>query len=173
MALNEKMTRALKLVAVFEASKGFLVLFAGLALFSFIHQNVQFAAEQLVRHLHLNPAKHIPRIFIEAASNLTDRRITFLALFALLYSFMRFVESYGLWFAKRWAEWFALVSGCVYLPIELYELIKGVTLFKIVFVSINLIIVIYMAVMLKQNVKKHVQKKRDIEVLRENSRAKS
>ena len=165
MALNEKMTRALKLVAVFEASKGFLVLFAGLALFSFIHQNVQFAAEQLVRHLHLNPAKHIPRIFIEAASNLTDRRITFLALFALLYAFMRFIESFGLWFAKRWAEWFALVSGCVYFPIELYELIKGVTWLKIVFVLINLVIVIYMAVMLKQNGAMHEGNKTDREVL--------
>jgi uncharacterized membrane protein (DUF2068 family) len=144
MALNNKMTRALRTVAVFEACKGFLVLFTGLALFSFIHQNVQILAEQLVGHLHLNPAKHIPRIFIEAAGNLTDRSILFLALFALLYSVMRFVESYGLWFAKRWAEWFALVSGCV-----------------------------YMAVMLKKNGAKHDGHKTDVEVLRENSRAQS
>jgi uncharacterized membrane protein (DUF2068 family) len=173
MAVNNKMTRALRVVALFEACKGLLVLFAGLALFSFIHQNIQVAAEQLVGHLHLNPAKNIPRIFIEAAGNMTDRRIRLLALFALFYCCMRFVESYGLWFAKRWAEWFALVSGCVYLPIELYELIKGVTLFKIIFVSINLIIVVYMAVMLKQNAKKHVEKKTDIAVLRENSREES
>ncbi len=161
-ALNDKMTRALRGIALFEACKGLLVLFAGLALFSFIHQNVQIAAEQLVSHLHLNPAKNIPRIFIEAAGNLTDRHILFLALFALLYACMRFVESYGLWFAKRWAEWFALLSGCVYLPIELHELIKGVTLFKIVLVLINLIIVLYMAVMLKQNGRKHVGKQTDI-----------
>lgn len=171
MDVNDKMTRALKVVALFEAGKGLLVLFVGVSLFSFIHQNVQIAAEQLVGHLHLNPAKHIPKIFIEAAGNMTDRRIILLALFALFYSCMRFVEAYGLWFAKRWAEWFALLSGCVYLPVEMYELIKGVTLFKIVFVSINITIVLYMTVMLKQNAKKHVEKKTNLNVLREKSRA--
>jgi uncharacterized membrane protein (DUF2068 family) len=173
MALNDKMTRALRVVAVFEACKGLFVLFAGLALFSFIHQNFQIAAEQLVGHLHLNPAKNIPRIFVEVATNLTDGRIRLLALFALFYSFMRFVESYGLWFAKRWAEWFALLSGCLYLPVELYELLKGVTWLKIIFVSLNLIIVLYMAVMLKQSGNKHVENKTDIEVLREDSRTES
>ena len=155
MVLSDKIRRILRAVALFEAGKGFLVLFAGAALFSLLHQNVQIAAEQLVGHLHLNPAKNIPQIFIEASSNLTDGRIRLLALFALLYSFMRFVESYGLWFAKRWAEWFALLSGAVYLPFELYELAKGVTWLKIVFVSINLVIVLYMVIMLKRHGKEH------------------
>ena len=151
MVVHDNMTRALKVVAVFEACKGLLVLFAGLTLFSLIHQNIQSVAEQLVGHLHLNPAKHIPRIFIEAAGSLTDGRMLLFALFALLYSSMRFVEAYGLWFARRWAEWFALVSGSIYLPIELYELIKGVSWLKIIFVLINLLIVFYMAMMLKRN----------------------
>lgn len=151
MVVNDKMTRALKVVAVFEACKGLLVLFAGLALFSLIHQNIQSVAEQLVGHMHLNPVKHIPGIFIEAAGSLTDGRMLLFALFALLYSSMRFVEAYGLWFARRWAEWFALVSGSIYLPIELYELIKGVSWLKIIFVLINLLIVFYMTMMLKRH----------------------
>ena len=151
MVLNNKMQRGLRAVALFEACKGLLVLFAGLALFSLIHQNIQLVAEQLVGHLHLNPAKHIPKVLLEAAGNLTDHRIVLLALLALLYSSMRFVEAYGLWFGRRWAEWFALVSGTVYLPIELYELAKGFSGLKIGFVLANLVIVSYMAVMLKRN----------------------
>ncbi len=151
MALNPKMTRVLKAVAIFEASKGLLVLLAGLAVFSLIHQNIHSVAEQLVGHLHLNPAKHIPRIIIEAAGSLTDGRIRLLTILALLYSFMRFVEAYGLWLARQWAEWFALVSGSVYLPIELYELYRGVTWLKVILVVINLLIVFYMAIMLKRN----------------------
>jgi len=64
---------------------------------------------------------------------------------------LRFVEACGLWFARRWAEWFALLSGGVYFPIELYELLKGVTWIKIVFVLVNLFIVLYMALVLKRN----------------------
>jgi len=160
MILNDKMTRALKVVAIFEACKGLLVLFAGVALFSLLHQNIQVVAEQLVGHLHLNPAKHIPRIFIEAAGSLNDGRMFLFALFALLYSSMRFVEAYGLWFARRWAEWFALVSGSIYLPIELYELTKGVSWLKIIFVLINLLIVLYMAMMLKRNRNEYLSDKK-------------
>ena len=153
MALNDNMKPALRVVALFEACKGFLVLFAGCALFSLIHQKIQSVAELLVAHLHLNPAHHIPKIFIEAAGNLTDRRIVLFAFFALLYASMRFVEAYGLWFARRWAEWFALLSGAIYLPIELFELAKGVTWLKILFILVNLFIVLYMALMLKRKSK--------------------
>jgi uncharacterized membrane protein (DUF2068 family) len=113
--------------------------------------------------LHLNPEQTFSKIIIEAAATLTDNRIRFLVFFALLYALMRFVEAYGLWFARRWAEWFALISGCVYLPIELFELAKGFTWLKIGLIVINLVVLIYMAFVLKHNekakmLKKHLEK---------------
>jgi uncharacterized membrane protein (DUF2068 family) len=80
--------------------------------------------------------------------HLTDARLHFMVFLAALYALMRYVEAYGLWFQKRWAEWFALVSGGVYLPIELYELSKGVTPLKAGLLGANLIIVIFMAAVL-------------------------
>jgi len=151
MKLNFDMKQGLRALALFEAAKGMLVLLAGLSVFSLLHQNFQLVAEQLIAHAHLNPAKSSPKIFIEAAADLTDGRIRLLAILAFLYALMRFVEAYGLWFARRWAEWFALLSGGVYVPIELYELLKGVTWIKIGFVLVNLVIVLYMAFVLKRN----------------------
>jgi uncharacterized membrane protein (DUF2068 family) len=149
--LPSRLKKGIRAIAVFEAAKGMLVLLAGLAIFSLFHKNVQLVAEQLLEQGHFNPAKQYPRIFIDAATNLTDSRIRMLAILALLYSSVRFVEAYGLWFEKRWAEWFALLSGGVYLPIELYELAKGFTWLKISLVVINLIIVLYLALLLKRN----------------------
>ncbi|MFA5058651.1 MAG: DUF2127 domain-containing protein, partial [Opitutaceae bacterium] len=63
------------MVAVFEGTKGLTVLAAGLGLFELMHQDVQAAAERLVRHLHLNPASHYPRIFIDASVWLDDTRL--------------------------------------------------------------------------------------------------
>lgn len=146
--LNDKTRFGIKGIAFFEAAKGLLVLVAGFSLFALIHQNLQVFAGQLVGHLHLNAAKHIPEIFLKAIGNLTDSRLLLLAVLAFLYSVMRFVEAYGLWFAKRWAQWFALFSGGVYLPVELYELVKGFSWITIVFVVVNLIVVLFMAVTL-------------------------
>jgi uncharacterized membrane protein (DUF2068 family) len=134
-----------------EAAKGIIVLVAGFTLFAFIHGDVQSFSEQLVSNLHFDPAEHFPRIFGTLSSGLTDSNLRLFALIAGIYSTMRFIEAYGLWFARTWAEWFALVSCCVYLPIELYELAKGVSWLKICFFLVNLAIALYLASVLRRN----------------------
>ncbi len=47
----------LRVVALFEAAKGLLVVFVGFGLLTFIHNDLYSAAEQLVRHFHLNPSR--------------------------------------------------------------------------------------------------------------------
>jgi uncharacterized membrane protein (DUF2068 family) len=130
-------------VAAFEAAKGLLVMATGLGLLSLLHHDVQRAAESVVRHLHLNPARHYPRVFLEAAAELTDTRLWLLASGAFAYAVVRGVEAYGLWRARAWAEWFAILSGAVYLPIEIYELIHHATAPKAVVLLVNVGIVGY------------------------------
>jgi uncharacterized membrane protein (DUF2068 family) len=116
---------AVRGIAVLEASKGLLVLLVGLGAHLLVHHDAQLFAEQLVGHLHLNPAKASPRIFIEFAGKLTDTRLATLAALAMVYACARFVEAYGLWRKRRWAEWFAAASGAIYVPFEIYELLRG------------------------------------------------
>ena len=54
-----------------------------------------------------------------------------------MYSTARFVEAYGLWRRRSWAEWFAVISGGIYVPIELYELAESVTWPKLVALAVN------------------------------------
>ena len=131
-------------VALFEAAKGALVLLAGFGSLSLIDHDAQRLAEQLVGHLHLNPAKHYPRIFIDAAAHLTDAHLWLVATLAAMYGLVRFVEAYGLWRGRRWAEWFAAISGGIYIPFELYELFKGVTWLALGALVVNVAVVALM-----------------------------
>jgi uncharacterized membrane protein (DUF2068 family) len=132
-------------IAVFEAAKGALVLLAGLGLLSLIGRDVQEIAERFVRHSHLNPASHYPRIFLDAASRVTNTHLWLLAGAAALYAVVRFVEAYGLWLERRWAEWFALLAGGLYVPVEIYELLRHPSWMKAGVLTTNLAIVAYMA----------------------------
>ncbi len=134
----------LRLVALFEAGKGLLVLLVGLELLSLVHQGAQNVGEEIVERFHLNFARRHPRILLYAATHLNDSNVRLLALAALAYSTVRFVEAYGLWRVRAWAEWFAIVSGGVYLPFELYELIRHPTLVKVVVLLVNAAIVAYL-----------------------------
>jgi uncharacterized membrane protein (DUF2068 family) len=128
-------------VALFEAAKGALVLSAGIGALSLVHHDAQRLAEQLVAHLHLNPAKRFPRIFIDVAAHVTDARLWALAALAAAYGLLRFIEAYGLWRERRWAEWFAAISGAIYIPFELYELFQGVNWLALGALAVNALIV--------------------------------
>lgn len=141
----------MRLVAAFEAGKGLLVLLAGCGLLTLLHRDVQHIAEDLVRFMHLNPASHYPRIFIEAASHTTSGRLLTLAWLAFAYAVVRLVEGYGLWHGRRWAEWFAAVSGGIYVPLEVFELWSHPSWLKAFTLSANLAVVACMAWSLRRS----------------------
>jgi len=142
--------RGLRTIAAFEASKGALVLVVGLGLLAFVPHLAQNLGEEIVRRFHLNLAHHYPRIFIDAVTHLDDSHLRLLALAALLYSVVRFVEAYGLWRIRAWAEWFAILSGGIYLPVELYELVEQATVVKAVVLIVNIGIVGYLIYVRRQ-----------------------
>ena len=136
--------RAVRTVALFEAAKGLLVLLSGFGLLTLVHHRAAHVAAAILHRFHLNPASRYPRIFLDAAESLTDSRLWLLALFAFCYAAMRLAEAYGLWRERAWAEWFAVASGGLYVPIEVYELTRGATWPKLLALTVNLAIVAVM-----------------------------
>ena len=135
----------LRAVAVYEAAKGILVLAVGLGLLELIHRDLQQIAEHIVKHLHLNPSAHYPRVFLAAASKLNDARLWALAGGAVAYSGLRSIEAVGLWKGKRWAEWLGALSGGIYIPVEVYEAARKATATRLVLLIFNVAMVAYLA----------------------------
>ncbi|HVT73532.1 MAG TPA: DUF2127 domain-containing protein [Lacunisphaera sp.] len=145
--------KALRPIAALEAFKGFMVLVAGFGLLGFLDRDNEVYAERIIRVLHLNPAHHYPQIFIAAMARLEDSHLLALAGLAALYSLVRFVEAYGLWFERRWAEWLAALSGGIYVPLEIYELVLRATWLKFAALVINLAVVAYMVWLLTETIR--------------------
>lgn len=135
----------LRTVALFEAMKGGLVLLLGFGVLALIHRDVDDMAERLVDFLHINPDGKLSDLFFRLADKATDKNLLTLAVVALIYSAIRFVEAYGLWHERAWAEWFALISGCVYLPFEVMGIIHHPHLLHWAILIINVLIILYMA----------------------------
>ena len=64
------------------------------------------------------------------------------------YIALRWVEAYGLWKGKAWAEWLGAVSGGIYVPLELEHLIRAPSAISASVLSINLLVVIFLALQL-------------------------
>ena len=141
---NRPANRGIRLVALLEAAKGAVVIIAGFGLMALIHRDVQAVAEDVVRHLHINPAQHFPHIFLDAAAAASDARLWAMAIAAMLYAVVRFAEAYGLWREQAWAEWFGIISGALYLPLEVYELTVNVSAIKVTILLVNLVVVAWL-----------------------------
>ncbi len=144
-------SRGLHVVALFEGAKGLLVLLVGFELLTFIHKDIHEAAVRLVEHIHLNPASHYPRIFLDFAERINDSKLRNLAIAAAFYSIVRFIEAFGLWLRKRWAEWFAILTGGIYIPVEIYEVAQHVTWPRVTVLFVNIGVVSYLLFVLIRN----------------------
>jgi uncharacterized membrane protein (DUF2068 family) len=60
------------------------------------------------------------------------------------YALLEGIEAVGLWFAKRWAEYLTFVATIVFIPYEIHELIKGITVLKALAFIINVAIAVYL-----------------------------
>jgi len=149
-------------IALFEAIKGLGGLIVGIWLLSLLHKDMETVAMHLLHFLHkvlhLSPDGHIARSIMRGAARVTHGNLLMVAGLAFLYVTIRFVEAAGLWLEKEWAEWFALISGAMYMPYEIYELAHHPTLIKWGILASNALIVLYMVWLLRssQTIIKHV-----------------
>ncbi len=60
------------------------------------------------------------------------------------YAIIELIEGIGLWLAKRWGEYFAVVATAAFIPIEIHELLTKQTAFKIATFAINVAAVLYL-----------------------------
>ncbi|BDV42628.1 membrane protein [Geotalea uraniireducens] len=153
--IKQSHARGLHVVALFEGAKGLLVLLVGFELLTYIHKDINEAAMHLVKHLHLNPASHYPRIFLDLIEHIDDTKLWSMALAAAMYFVVRMIEAVGLWLRKTWAEWFAVLTGGIYIPVEIYEVAIKVTWPRVTVLVVNLGIVSYLLfVLIKDREKK-------------------
>jgi uncharacterized membrane protein (DUF2068 family) len=60
------------------------------------------------------------------------------------YALLEGAEAIGLWYQKRWAEYLTFIATTALLPLEIYELTRTVSPFKVFAFIINVAIVIYL-----------------------------
>jgi uncharacterized membrane protein (DUF2068 family) len=143
----------LRAVASFEFAKGIFVFLMGLSALLLVHKDAWVIAESLLAMLHVNTDRHWAQVFLDFADNITDARLWAAAQIAFAYSALRFAEGYGLWKQRTWAKWIAFGSGALLIPLEIRELMRGITLIRSALFAINIAIVIYMYLLLQQELR--------------------
>jgi len=145
-ALRDKVV--LRLIAIDRAIH--FVVLAGLAVLLLVFANH-------VRQLHrlfvrivadYGGSSHVPKHGLvhelERLVTLQSGTLRIVALVAAAYAVLEGAEAVGLWYQRRWAEYLTFVATTALLPLEVYELTKRISPFKIVAIVVNTAIVVYL-----------------------------
>src|SRR6201996_218807 len=92
----------------------------------------------------VNPGHHgivhdLQRLFAISTNNLY-----LVGIGVAIYACLEGVETVGLWFSKRWAEYLTFIATIVFIPYEVDELAKGVSALKLITFILNLAIAVYL-----------------------------
>ncbi|MGI8964824.1 MAG: DUF2127 domain-containing protein, partial [Limisphaerales bacterium] len=66
------------------------------------------------------------------------------------YSALMLTEGVGLLFEKRWAEWLTVFVTASFIPFEIYEMARHLSISKVVVLLINIVIVGYLILRLRE-----------------------
>jgi len=146
--------KGVRTVAIWEFSKGVVVVLAGLGIFSMRHKDIWGVAETFLEFLHANPHHHFVGVFVDLVYRVSDVRLWKIAVVATVYVILRFIEAYGLWYIRPWAEWLTIASGSIYIPFEVGDLLRKPDWIRLLILAINLGIVLYMPMLRLEAAKK-------------------
>ncbi len=148
--------KGVRTVATVEFTKGILVVLAGLGVFSMRHKDIVGVTGSFLEFLHVSPHHHhhLFGVFIALVYRISDVRLWKIAVIAIVYVTLRFVEAYGLWYIRPWAEWMAIASGGVYIPFEAVDFFRRPTWFRLLIIVVNVGIVLYMLMLRLEAAKK-------------------
>jgi uncharacterized membrane protein (DUF2068 family) len=143
----------LKLIAVNRAAHSFVFALLAIGLFSLRTHlgGVQDQARGLVGNLEgglAGTGQSTSRTFLLKESNrvlgLNPKTLGILLLTAIAYCVIEGVEAVGLWRGRRWAEYLTAVATAGFLPFEIAELLKRVTVGRGVALVVNVAVLAYL-----------------------------
>jgi uncharacterized membrane protein (DUF2068 family) len=143
-------SRGLMLIAAFKLLKGFALIAVGIGALRLLHKDVASIADQWVNAFRVDPHNRYILWLVAKLSSVDDRKLRELSVGTFIYAAVFLTEGTGLALHKRWAEYFTIITTSSFLPLEIYEIVRHVTVAKIVALLVNILVVVYLVLELKR-----------------------
>lgn len=102
------------------------------------------AVDQAAAQTGPNPSRSFASRELQNLLKLRSHSLRVVIVTALIYSLMEGVEAVGLWRQRRWAEYLTAVATAGFLPFEIIELVKRVTVLRASTFVLNVAILVWL-----------------------------
>jgi uncharacterized membrane protein (DUF2068 family) len=149
MTTSRGSAAALWIIGSFKLAKGLLLVVLGLMAQRLLHHgDVAETLRAWASDLHLRPESRLISILLAKISGIDPRTLRHASVGIFTYAALLSIEGVGLLCRQRWAEYATIIVTGSFIPVEIYELMKRVTVTRMGMVVINAAIVGYLVVRL-------------------------
>lgn len=140
----------LLLIGAFKLLKAAALIALGVGALKLLHKDVAAEVSRWVASLDLNPDSPYLMSVLGKLARIDSHKLKALSIGTFLYAGLYFAEGTGLLLRKRWAEYLTIISTAGFIPLEVYEIARQITAVRIVLLLVNIAIVIYLVLDLRQ-----------------------
>jgi uncharacterized membrane protein (DUF2068 family) len=143
--------RTLALIAAFKFVKSILLVVLAIALFRLRHPEAIEAFAHWLGTLQIATGHEFISRAAEWLLGIDAHTIALFGAIALVYATLYAIEGVGLWRNATWAKYLTVISTCLFIPIELWEIHRHFTPMKVAALAINIAIVAYLIWLLRHD----------------------
>ena len=154
-AVEPPLRRAPTLYAIilFKVAKGLLCIAFGIVIYCQANNDLpsewaDLLNRPVVKHvferLRIHPENKFFHHIAEQIENVTANQVRVWGIGIILFSLFPLVEGIGMLYRAEWAGWLAIGESAFFIPIEIYELAKQATLYMLLVMIGNVLIVWYL-----------------------------
>jgi uncharacterized membrane protein (DUF2068 family) len=137
-------------IAILKLVKGLLLLLVGIGALSLIHRDAAVIFRHWAHVFQLDThSKSIQRWLMELGF-VRRRDLVLIVTTTFFYAALLLTEGVGLLMEKVWAEYMTALITATFIPIEVYELMRHVTVIRACVLTANVIVVAYLVMRLCQ-----------------------
>ena len=137
-------------IGAFKLFKCVMLLIVGIAALRLAHGNMLEILSDWAYRFRVDPDNRFVHHLIGRLFATDPRKLDYLAIGTFIYAAVFATEGTGLLLRKRWAEYFTVISTSLLIPLEIYEIFHHLTAIKILVLLINIVIVIYLIIRVRQ-----------------------
>ena len=141
--------RTLALIAAFKFVKSLALVALAILLFRLRQPDAIESLAHWLGTLQIATGHESVSRAIHWMLGIDTRTISLFAGVALVYAALYAIEGYGLWENRNWAKYLTVISTCLFIPVELWEMHRHFTPMKVVALLINILIVAYLVWLLR------------------------
>ncbi|HUD75603.1 MAG TPA: DUF2127 domain-containing protein [Terracidiphilus sp.] len=145
------------LIAAFKLAQALLFVAIGVGVVGLLHKDVADVLSKAAEHLRFNPESRLVNFILKNAPLVNDKLLRRIGAVVFFYAALDLVEGIGLYLEKTWAEFLTLAITASFLPWEIFEIYRRLTLVRVSLLTVNTLVLLYLLKLVMAREKREVE----------------